>query len=386
MAGYRYLPIPSDRMGFLWAVTGIPGVEILEFGPMGTTNFATRHMGEAPIYTTHIRDSVLTFGDGRPLALALEELEARRKPSVICVMQSAVTSIIGFDMEAFCREQQPARKARLVPVSLSGLSGDYTEGLALGMRTLLEACGKKQAKRRRVFHLLGAAIDDYRIQPDVEELCRLMAEAFGLEPGLILPCRASLPELEAAGGGWISLALRREAVPAARYLQETAGVPYVAGAPYGLEGTEAWLRQVGTCLGIPPREAFIRQEQEAGRQLGKPRQTSACLVSGYSMAKGLSAFLRREWGMEVKAFAFEKREPEPDSGVEAYREDAVDRWVRQKRPELLLGNSVITERDFGYQAIRLPVKKPWGIPNLDPPPREGFLGFQGYRNLLSAIR
>ena len=59
---YRYYPIPGDRMGFLWCATQISGLGILEFGPMGTTNFATRHMGEnAPIYSTPVSYTHLTL-------------------------------------------------------------------------------------------------------------------------------------------------------------------------------------------------------------------------------------------------------------------------------------------------------------------------------------
>lgn len=388
MAVYRYLPIPSSRMGFLWAVTNIPGIAVLEFGPMGTTNFATRHMEEAPIYSTHINDSVLTFGDSGPLRRAVLELEERTRPRMIYVMQSAVTSVIGFDMEAFCEELQPEVQARLVPVTLSGLSGDYTLGLAQGLYSLVEAWAEPAAAHKRVFHILGAAIDDTRIRPDVVEITRLMQEAFGWEPGLILPCEATIDSLRAAGEGGISLVLRKEALPAARLLHDRAGVPFLEGVPLGIWGTLDWLEQVGAAIGQMPKQAFFAREMGVLQALPVPALSGVCVVSGSSMAGALSRFFRRELHVSCcQAFAFEKQyQPSGQEDAAPYSEEALDAWIDANHPEVLIGNSVVTERDFGYPSRRIAIRKPAGIPNQDPPETWGFLGWQGYRNLLEALQ
>ena len=388
MAVYRYLPIPSSRMGFLWAVTNIPGVAVLEFGPMGTTNFATRHMEEAPVYSTHISDSVLTFGDSAPLRRAVLELEERTAPRMIYVMQSAVTSIIGFDMESFCQEMQPEVQARLVPVTLSGLTGDYTLGLAEGMRSLVEEWVEPARQKKPVFHVLGAAIDDTRIRPDVAEVTRLMEGAFGWTAGLILPCGASVNALQKAGEGSVSLVLRKEALPAARLLQERAGIPYVEGSPVGIQGTLDWLCQVGAACARKPAADFVEGELAALRALPVPELESVCVVSGSSMASALGRFFRRELKVSrCGAFAFEKNWKSTDEEDAApYSEADLDRWIAENRPTLLIGNSVVTERDFGYPAQRIPIRKPAGIPRQDDPPvEEGFLGWRGYQNLLNAV-
>lgn len=388
MAVYRYLPIPSSRMGFLWAVTNIPGVAVLEFGPMGTTNFATRHMEEAPIYSTHISDSVLTFGDSGPLRRAIRELEERLAPRMIYVMQSAVTSIIGFDMDSFCQEMQPEVQARLVPVTLSGLAGDYTLGMAQGMRSLVEEWLGPAGQHRNVFHILGAAIDDTRIRPDMAELTRLMERAFGWEPGLALPCGATIDALRAAGEGGVSLVLRKEALPAAQLLRERAGIPYVEGIPVGIQGTLDWLEKVGAAIGQTPDRGFTAEETAALRALPLPELESVCIVSGSSMASALGRFFRQELRVpRCGAFAFEKHwQPRDTEDAMPYGEEALDQWIAENRPSLLLGNSVVTERDFGYPGQRVAIRKPTGIPRLDDPPvEEGFLGWQGYRNLLETI-
>lgn len=386
MAVYRYLPIPSDRMGFLWAVTNIPDVAVLEFGPMGTTNFATRHMDEAPIYSTHISDSVLTFGDSRPLRRAVLELEERIHPKLIYLMQSASTSIIGFDMDAFASKMQPEVKARLVPVSLSGLSGDYTVGMSQGLRSLVEQFATAGSQRKKVFHILGASIDNTRIYAEVAELTRLMQGAFGWEPGLILPCKATIGALEASGSAGISLVIRREAVSAAQYLEEVAGVPYLEGIPLGQMGTLNWLHRVGEIIGQQPRQSFIEQELAALCSLPVPNLSGACIVCDGSVAAAWADFFRREWAVpNVRAFAFEKKYPDCGGLVAPYGEAALDDWIHSYRPELLMGNSVVTERKFNYLPVQIPICKPAGIPRTAPADAQGLYGWAGYRVLLGKL-
>lgn len=104
---YRYYPIPGDRMGFLWCATQISGLGILEFGPMGTTNFATRHMGEnAPIYSTHINDHILTFGGTANLRAAIREMDLSGRFEAIAVAVSSSTAIIGFVSRVFVKRSR----------------------------------------------------------------------------------------------------------------------------------------------------------------------------------------------------------------------------------------------------------------------------------------
>ena len=215
-----------------------------------------------------------------------------------------------------------------------------------------------------------------------------MEEAFDWEPGLILPCEATLDSLRAAGEGGISLVLRKEALPAARLLHDRAGVPFLEGVPLGIHGTLDWLRRVGNAIGQEPSHDFTAQELSRLKALPVPALSGVCIVSGSSMAGALSRFFRQELHVShCRAFAFEKQYlPSGQENTAPYSEEALDAWIAANRPELLMGNSVVTERDFGYPARRIAIRKPAGIPNQDPPETRGFLGWQGYRNLIDALQ
>ena len=40
MSFYRYLPVPSDRMGVIWTLLTVPDAIVLEYGPAGTTHYS----------------------------------------------------------------------------------------------------------------------------------------------------------------------------------------------------------------------------------------------------------------------------------------------------------------------------------------------------------
>lgn len=62
MEMYKYMPLPSDRMGLLWTLASIQDACILEFGPAGTTHYAVEGIGSLnategeKVYSTHMEE------------------------------------------------------------------------------------------------------------------------------------------------------------------------------------------------------------------------------------------------------------------------------------------------------------------------------------------
>jgi hypothetical protein len=63
------------------------------------------------------------------------------------------------------------------------------------------------------------------------------------------------------GSAHLNLVIRREGIPAAKALQQRFGTPYLVGRPYGIEGTTAWLAEVGSALGKAPDPEFLNGER-----------------------------------------------------------------------------------------------------------------------------
>lgn len=306
----RYLPTPSDRMAVMWTLLTVGDAVVLEYGPAGTTHYCMGlfgSMGISPdqtLFTTHMSEDDVVMGDVTRLEEAIVELDKSYSPKVIFVIASAITAVIGTDLIGVCNYMQEQVSARLIAMENGGFRGDYTVGLREAFLTLArELSGPGTEKRPGAYNVLGASAGSYRIRSDLWELENLMRDAFGFTlhtaPGL----RGTVGELETMGGAAVNLVLRAEALPAARWLQERYGTPYVYGAPYGYGGTEAWLKEISQTVGVPISPAVTAQLRERRKEAmnfrmyasmyrNKPHQPAAALVGDYDTVVGLAGLCR----------------------------------------------------------------------------------------------
>ena len=256
MSLYRYLPVPSDRMGIIWALLTVPDAIILEYGPAGTTHYSVSAYGamgletNQKIFTTHLSQDDVIMGDVSRLEQAITEIDQNYHPKILFVISSAVISVIGTDINGVCTYMQQEVSARLISVDTGGFRGDYSLGLRTGYSLIAASmCTKSVEKQDGSYNILGASPAHYRIKSDLWEIKDLMKRAFDFHCHTVLGIGCeNLQQLESIGSAQINLVLEAEAIPAAEYLYETYGTPYVYGAPYGYHGTKKWLHQIEDIL------------------------------------------------------------------------------------------------------------------------------------------
>lgn len=276
MSLVRFLPTPSDRMGILWSLLSVEGSVIVEYGPAGTTHYSMGFFGELGIdqenrlFSTHMSEDDVVMGDVTRLENALIEVDEGYQPKVIFVVASSVSAIIGTDLRGVCAYMQEKVKARLIAFEQGGFRGDYSIGIKEAYRLLVEQMVETDSvKKPGTYNILGASAWSYRNASDVNEIKRLMREAFGMECHACLCHETSADAISSMGGTEINLVLRGEALPAARYLQNKCGTAFVEGAPYGYEGTLNWLTAVGKALGRdvnPALATHLRKRMMESRQ------------------------------------------------------------------------------------------------------------------------
>lgn len=71
-----------------------------------------------------------------------------------------------------------------------------------------------------------------------------------------------MEDIERMGGAHINLVIRREGKEAARELKKRFGTPYIVGRPYGIEGTENWLREIEELLENDMDKKFVSLEKQ----------------------------------------------------------------------------------------------------------------------------
>lgn len=302
----RYLPTPSDRMAVMWTLLGVKDAVVLEYGPAGTTHYSMEafgSMGISPnqtLFTTHMSEDDVIMGDVTRLENAIIEIEEQYAPKVIFVVASAITAVIGTDLIGVCTYMQERVKARLIAMENGGFKGDYTVGLRevfsmLAKNLSLEMVEKKDCS----YNILGASAGSYRIHSDVNEIKRLMSEGFCYQANAIVGLNCSVEQLEQLGSVSLNLVLREEALPMAKWLEETYGTPYLYGVPYGYQGTEGWLQKVAKIINTPISKTMQEELAEGKKHVMSYRRYAmmyrqkehppiATLVGEYNTILGLS--------------------------------------------------------------------------------------------------
>lgn len=303
----KYLPTPSDRMGMIWTLLSVKGAVVLEYGPAGTTHFSVGlygSMGVGPnqsLFTTHLSEDDIVMGDVTRLEEAIREIDISYRPDTIFVVASAVTSIIGTDIKGVCNYMKEEVNATLIPVDTGGFKGDYTLGMKEAYQLLVKTfVGETAEKRPKTYNVLGASGYSYRMKSDLWEISSLMQEAFSYESNAILGLDSDTEQLRSMGAAEVNLVLRAEALPAAKYLEERYGTPYVYALPYGYLGTLKWLEKISEATGeeIAPtlrNKMKLRMMESAGYKMyaamyAEKEVTPAAVVIGdYDRIQGFAA-------------------------------------------------------------------------------------------------
>lgn len=307
MSLVRYLPTPSDRMGILWSLLSVEGSVIVEYGPSGTTHYSMGLFGELGVdqenrlFSTHMSEDDVVMGDVSRLESALIEVDEGYNPKVIFVVASSISAVIGTDLRGVCAYMQPKVNARLIAFEQGGFRGDYSIGIKEACRLLVEQIAEPNVERKPgVYNILGASAWSYRNASDVNEIKRLMKEAFDMECHACLCAETGTESIRTMGCAEVNLVLRGEAIPAAKHLEEKCGTPYVQGAPYGYEGTLNWLEQIGHVIGRavnPKLMAHLKKRIMESRQyrmytmMLKQDRPAVTLMGEYMTVQGLSDFL-----------------------------------------------------------------------------------------------
>jgi len=307
MSLVRFLPTPSDRMGILWTLLNIEGSVIVEYGPAGTTHFSMGLFGDLGIeqenrlFTTHMREEDVIMGDTSRLENAILEVDENYSPKIIFVVASSSSAVVGTDLRGICTMIQPKVNARLIAFEQGGFRGDYSFGLRAAYDLLSQTVAKRGAERKPgTYNILGASSGAYRCKADVEEVKRLLTEAFGLKCLCTMCLETDVETMEDLTGAEVNLVIRGEALPMARRMKEEFGIPYVYGVPYGYQGTLDWLSEIAGVTGKIVNPRMLGQIKKSSMEIMQYRMYSrmlkrdkmqAYLYGEYETVKGLGKFL-----------------------------------------------------------------------------------------------
>lgn len=295
---------------------GIKDAKILANGPLWCYFYALRYLENAEynmgerFFGSQPDNNAVVYGAEKYILAALERLKAEEKqPSCLLIESSCSLSLIGDDLAGI------ARKAELpypvVTMDCGGMLGGFAEGYAKAAKQFFAAIADKNvAVEIGSINVLGLTDFYLNGHADAQEICRLLRKA-----GYIIQAApgsnssfGSVEALRNLGKAQLNIVTNEElGLPLAKYLEQHFGTPYIlAGMPYGVEGTMAWMEKINAALPAPQLAKVAEEAQKLRNYLIGRQNDISCnwgrlwydevLVSAPpTIALCMAQTLRNEW-------------------------------------------------------------------------------------------
>ncbi len=267
------------------------------------------------IVTTNLMENDMVFGASEKLRKTVQETFDRYHPKAIFLSMSCSTAIIGEDITSVADEMEEELGIPVIPLHCEGFrSKHWSTGFDIAQHGVLRQITKRNPKKQKdLINIVALWGTDYFTD---------MLKPLGLRVNYIMDI-ASFDEL----------AQTSEAVATTTFchtlgsylatgLEQQFGVPQIdAPQPYGIKGTDEWLRAIARVVDkVDETEKYIQSEHERVHDeiealKAKLKGVKGFVITGSAYAHGLISVLR-ELGIEVNGSVVFHHDPVYDGGKE----------------------------------------------------------------------
>jgi nitrogenase molybdenum-iron protein alpha chain len=264
------------------------------------------------IFSTNLLESDMVFGSGDKLRRSIRDAFERYSPKAIFISMSCSTAIIGEDIGAIASELEDETGIPIVPLYCEGFrSSHWSTGFDISQHGVVRQIAKKNPKKQTdLINIVALWGTDYFTD---------MLKPLGLRVNYVIDM-ASVDELrqtsEAAATATFCHTLGSYMATA---LEEKYGIPQVKGPqPYGIKGTDDWLRAVARTVDKDGQiEAYIKEQHEKWipeieRLKEKLKGVKGFVSTGSSFAHAMIEVIR-DLGIEVRGSIVFHHDPTYDA-------------------------------------------------------------------------
>lgn len=247
---FKYLKIPDDKIGMIWTLSCISDICVIEFG----THIKTHHVVEninkickedrCKIYSIHIDENENVCSIFDKLKNAIINLDNNIKPKYIFIVESSQPYIIGEKILDLCKDLKGVASCKLLPINMSNLNYDYNIGREFALEFLAKKIVKHNEKDMNKYNIMGFSVDKYNYLADIKELQRIMKELFNKEVNTMFTVNSSIEQIENASKASLNIVARKEALKAAKYMEEEYGIPYIYINLYGFKNAIKFIESI----------------------------------------------------------------------------------------------------------------------------------------------
>ncbi len=420
-------------LGAMYAVTGIRRAMPLVHGSQGCSTFVrysfSRHFREpSEIGVTSLHEDAAVFGGRRNLVEGIQNIAIRLKPSLIGVITTCSSEIIGDDVFGFIKiakeelakkiGEEETQKIKIVPISTPSFVETHLKGYDNAVKALVDYVAEPSQPNEKINIIPGM------VNPgDIREIKHMLG-LMNLE-GILLtdisdpfdsPLRPSTAELKPyypKGGTTVeeiadsanssgTISLTKYAGSGALSLEKKYNVPAELGPiPIGVQNTDRFLRNLKKFTGQDVTDEIL---DERGLLVDSMADLASRYLFGRTVAiygdpeitAGIARFVG-ELGMEPKLVLTGSNSPEFVKDIEKVAKEtgaeidtmvsqdlrALEVYIKENPVDLMIGNSDarLMAKEAGIPLVRV------GFPVYD---RVGYhrhpiVGYNGGIHLIDLI-
>jgi len=243
------------------------------------------------VYISGLSELEAVLGDDEKLISDITDAARQLHPRFIALAGTPIPMITGCDLPAIAREVERRTEIPSFAVPSNGI-GSYVSGAGQALRLYAERfITEKAEKKKNAVNILGATPLDFSVNGCVQEMARRLQDA-GFIVQSVFAMGSDIAAIEEASAAEVNLVVSSVGLPAAQYLQETFGTPYVVGAPFG----DAFSPVLFDAL----KSSIRTGENAVGYAAFTPDAPDTVIIGESVTAKSLAAALAVGYGVQAK--------------------------------------------------------------------------------------
>jgi nitrogenase molybdenum-iron protein beta chain len=255
---------------------------------------------------------------------AVKRVYEKFKPGFIALIDSAGPAMLGDDLDSVVwRAGNEGVKCPVKYFCGAGFYSSMQSGYEDSLESLVEFMGRSEQTEERSINIIGFHTDEPRWRQDLTEIRRMLTTV-GLKINSVLTA-STFEEIVRAPRASLNVVMGGEGLTVAKRMEEEFSTPYIVMQyPYGLNGSEKFLRDICGALKVKIDNEIIEKERKKVREIVEKAvfylqgiYGLACSVVGDSCkAPSLAAFLNAELGLAVDVLAITSKNNYCDKTLE----------------------------------------------------------------------
>ena len=397
-------PFPDSKLlGMVRAIDGIRDAVAIIHGKScchaDTLLFKilTGNHNDVRVTGSGIRTQDISIGGYRKLPIAIRSAYEEFKPSLIAVLVTSFTAMMGDDVDGIIDGIKEEIPCRICSFFCPGFLGDLASGYEEFLDFLFEFVEENRPENNLI-NIVGYKKDDPNAEADLEEIKRILS-LDGVKINVVfLDCLFN--EVKFATKASLNVLISEEGRNFCMKMKERFGTPFVrVRYPFGINGTVSFLESIERGLNVKFDRDIIEREkgvikerlQKIYAYLEGIYGLPVAVIGDGSRAVDLCSFLSEEFGFEIRLLCIKGGKIREEELSKLDAEDVViekdqfqvEKLIRSKDIAILFGSSlekrICRELNIPLFRIFYPVLDQIFIT------QRPYLGFAGTLNLVEEV-